>query len=72
MARSGEDAGREERIRKEIIADAYGEEEQALGWYAYLDDGIAHAAPSRAGAGAVRSAPPAIRTRLQTAATPDE
>jgi hypothetical protein len=27
---------REERIRNEIVVDAYGPEEQAIGWYAYL------------------------------------
>ena len=28
---------REQRIRDEIIVDAYGPEEQAMGWYHYLD-----------------------------------
>ena len=28
---------REERIEMEIIVDAYGPEEQAMGWYYYLD-----------------------------------
>jgi len=28
---------REERIRNEIVVDAYGPEEQAMGWYAYLE-----------------------------------
>ncbi len=40
MERSAKDAEREERIQTEIIVDAYREEEQALGWYAYLDDRI--------------------------------
>ena len=31
---------REERIHNEIIVDAYGPEEQALGWYYYLDNQI--------------------------------
>jgi hypothetical protein len=31
---------REHRIVMEIIVDAYGPEEQALGWYYYLDDKI--------------------------------
>lgn len=31
---------REERIHNEIIADAYGPEEQALGWYYYLENQI--------------------------------
>jgi hypothetical protein len=32
------DEVREERIVMEIIVDAYGPEEQAMGWYCYLDD----------------------------------
>jgi hypothetical protein len=31
---------REERIAMEIIVDAYGPEEQAMGWYYYLKDTI--------------------------------
>jgi len=31
---------REERIHNEVIVDAYGPEEQALGWYYYLDNKI--------------------------------
>jgi Calcium binding len=29
---------REERIHNEVIVDAYGPEEQALGWYYYLEN----------------------------------
>ena len=29
---------RDERITLEIIVDAYGSEEQAMGWYCYLDE----------------------------------
>jgi hypothetical protein len=29
---------REQRIALEIIVDAYGPEEQAMGWYYYLED----------------------------------
>jgi hypothetical protein len=32
------DSRREERIAMEIVADAYGPEEQAMGWYYYLED----------------------------------
>jgi hypothetical protein len=32
------DETREERIHMEIVVDAYGPEEQAMGWYAYLED----------------------------------
>jgi Calcium binding len=31
---------REERIQNEVIVDAYGPEEQALGWYYYLENKI--------------------------------
>jgi len=34
------DEEREERITMEIIVDAYGPEEQAMGWYYYLKDTI--------------------------------
>jgi hypothetical protein len=32
------DEEREQRISMEIVVDAYGPEEQAMGWYSYLDD----------------------------------
>jgi hypothetical protein len=32
------DKKREKRMAMEIIVDAYGPEEQAMGWYYYLDD----------------------------------
>jgi hypothetical protein len=32
------DAERDERITMEIVVDAYGAEEQAMGWYYYLQD----------------------------------
>ena len=38
MARSASDDEREERITMEIVVDAYSPEEQALGWYYYLED----------------------------------
>jgi hypothetical protein len=34
------DEEREDHIRNEIIVDAYGPEEQAIGWHYYLDDRI--------------------------------
>jgi len=34
------DPEREERITMEIVVDAYGPEEQAMGWYYYLKDTI--------------------------------
>ncbi|MEM8641008.1 MAG: calcium-binding protein [Cyanobacteria bacterium P01_G01_bin.54] len=36
-----EDATREERITMEAIVDAYGPEEQAMGWYYYLEGKMA-------------------------------
>lgn len=38
MSRSAKDEEREERLHEEIIVDAYGAEERALGWYTYLSD----------------------------------
>ncbi len=40
MKETKRDEDREHRIRDEAIVDAYGPEEQALGWYYYLDDKI--------------------------------
>jgi hypothetical protein len=37
MSRVGTDEARENRIVMEIVVDAYGEEEQFLGWYYYLE-----------------------------------
>ena len=37
MTRRATDEEREERIHMEIIVDAYGPEERAMGWYYYLD-----------------------------------
>ena len=38
MARVKEQSDREDRILSEIIVDAYGETERAMGWYYYLQD----------------------------------
>jgi hypothetical protein len=40
MARQPKDEAREERISMEIIVDAYGPEEQAMGWYYYLEENL--------------------------------
>lgn len=40
MARVKKDEVREERIVMEIIVDTYGPEEQAMGWYYYLEDNL--------------------------------
>src|ERR1700722_26099 len=37
MAKPKRDPVREERIHEEIIVDTYGPEEQAMGWYYYLE-----------------------------------
>jgi hypothetical protein len=37
MKKPAKDRIREERIRNEVIVDAYGPQEQAMGWYYYLD-----------------------------------
>jgi hypothetical protein len=38
MGRSSRDEERERRITMEIVVDCYGPEEQAMGWYYYLED----------------------------------
>lgn len=38
MPKRSKDEEREERIVMEIVVDAYDEEEQAMGWYYYLQD----------------------------------
>src|SRR5438270_13033366 len=40
MTQQAKDEAREERITMEIIVDAYGAEEQALGWYYYLEENL--------------------------------
>jgi hypothetical protein len=40
MAKPKGDPVREDRIRNDAIVDAYGPEEQALGWYSYLENKI--------------------------------
>ena len=40
MAKRRRDPIREDRIHNEAIVDAYGPEEQAMGWYYYLDGRI--------------------------------
>jgi Calcium binding len=38
MKRPSRDEEREQRITMEIVVDAYTPEEQAMGWYSYLED----------------------------------
>lgn len=38
MPKANKDEAREHRIIMEIVVDAYGPEEQAMGWYYYLED----------------------------------
>ena len=40
MPKRKEDPVREERIQTVVVVDAYGPEEQAMGWYYYLEDKI--------------------------------
>jgi hypothetical protein len=47
MAKPKRDPVREERILEEIIVDAYGPEEQAMGWYYYLEDKIHFPLPAK-------------------------
>jgi len=39
MDRATKNTERENRIAEEIIVDAYGPEEQAMGWYYWIDQG---------------------------------
>lgn len=41
MPQQPRDETRETRIEQEIIVDCYGPEEQASGWYSYLEDTLA-------------------------------
>ena len=41
MAKIETDKEREDRIAMEIVVDAHGEEERAMGWYYYLEDQLA-------------------------------
>jgi Calcium binding len=38
MSGRSRDEEREQRIAMEIVVDCYGPEEQAMGWYCYLED----------------------------------
>ena len=38
MAKRKKERLREERIDNEVVVDAYGPEERAMGWYNYLED----------------------------------
>lgn len=38
MTRVDKDEDREERIKMEIVVDAYNRHERAIGWYIYLED----------------------------------
>jgi hypothetical protein len=38
MAKAKKNSERENRIEEDIIVDAYGPEEQAMGWYYYLQE----------------------------------
>jgi len=40
MAKIKKDEIREQRIMMEIVVDAYGAAEQAMGWYYYFEDTI--------------------------------
>jgi Calcium binding len=41
MKRPPENKDREDRFTDEVVVDAYGEEERAMGWYYYAADNIA-------------------------------
>jgi len=47
VAKPKRDRLREERIHNEVIVDAHGPEEQALGWYYFLEDKLRFPFPAR-------------------------
>jgi hypothetical protein len=47
VAKPKRDRLREERIHNEVIVDAYGPEEQVLGWYYFLEDKLRFPFPAR-------------------------
>ncbi len=68
MAKSKQDPEREERIRMDIVVDAYDSEEVASGWYYYLDDTLRFPFPNvRIGARPI--ALPSAQFRLCARAT---
>jgi hypothetical protein len=58
MTKSKRDPVREDRIHNEAIVDAYGPEEQAMGWYYYLEDKIRFPFPGQMYRGQSGFAPP--------------
>ncbi len=71
MPRVERNEEREERIRMEIVVDAYGPEEQALSWYYYLESALGF--PFRARCRSNRQVSP-LRTgdRVDVVGMPDE
>lgn len=47
MSKEPKNESRENRITMEIVVDAYGPEEQAMGWYYYLDDTLNFPFPTK-------------------------
>ena len=56
MKRPPENKDREDRFTDEVVVDAYGEEERAMGWYYYAADNLAF--PFKAQCAAKRAASP--------------
>lgn len=73
MASAEKDKIREHRIDMEIIVDAYGEIERAMGWYYYLEDNMCF--PFKARCIAERATSPLEEgetVRVETMASEDE
>lgn len=47
MSEVEQDNAREERIKMEVIVDAYDEQERAMGWYYYLEDRLSFPFPAK-------------------------
>ena len=73
MAKSGpkRDEEREDRITMEIVVDAYGPDEQAMGWYYYLENHFRF--PFRATCIAQREVSPLqVKDKVEVIGMPDE
>jgi hypothetical protein len=54
MAKAKQNTQREHRIQQEIVVDAHNAEEQAMGWYYYLEEHLHSSEPSASPTGQSR------------------
>lgn len=66
---SGKDSAREDRILMEIVVDAYGPNERAMGWYCYLESTLGF--PFTAQCTARRAiSPPRVKDKVEVIGMP--